>query len=197
MPRRAARLDRPPRDLRLTRPLRFRALDRVDRGAVQGEPRISTQIRALARVRHRAEGKLAVLEGHLDPGDPRRPVGSQGGHRLVPVRVEEPLNALRKLRPCALDVLPRGHSPNMAQVTACELVAISKTLRATARCAGQRRITQSFRPEARRAAGHRRGRERAAISHWCVWPRDAVVSPGLGGSADSPATMRSTTWRAN
>src|ERR1039457_1464609 len=55
-------IDPPPRDLRLTRPLRFRALDRVDRGAVQCEPRIPAQIRTLARVRHRAEGELAVLE---------------------------------------------------------------------------------------------------------------------------------------
>ena len=61
----------PPGDLRLTRPLRFRAHDRVDRGAVQGEPRIPAQIRPLARVRHRAEGELAVLESRLDPGDPR------------------------------------------------------------------------------------------------------------------------------
>ena len=42
--------DRPPGDLRLTRPLRFRALDWVGRGAVQCEPRIPAQIRALARV---------------------------------------------------------------------------------------------------------------------------------------------------
>src|SRR5712691_1258823 len=108
------RIDRPPRDLRLTRPLRFRALDRVDRGAVQCEPRISTQIRTLARVRHRAEGELAVLEGHLDPGDPRRPVGSQGGNRLVSVSVEEPPHALRELRLRALDVLPRRHAPNIS-----------------------------------------------------------------------------------
>jgi hypothetical protein len=40
-------IDRPPGDLRLARPLRLRALDRVGRGAVQGEPRIPTQIRAL------------------------------------------------------------------------------------------------------------------------------------------------------
>ena len=102
-------IDRPPGDLRLTRPLRFRALDRVDRGAVQCEPRIPAQIRALARVRHRAKGKLAVLEGHLDPGDPRRPVGSQGGDRLVPVPVEELPHASCELRFRALDVPPRRH----------------------------------------------------------------------------------------
>src|SRR6266581_9228621 len=105
---------RPPGDLRLTRPLRFRALDRVDRGAVQREPRIPAQVRALARVRHRAEGELAVLEGRLDPGDPRRPVGSQGGNRLVPAPVEEPPHALRELRFRALDVLPRRHTPNIS-----------------------------------------------------------------------------------
>src|SRR5271167_873879 len=33
-------IDRPPGDLRLTRPLRFRTLDRVDGGAVKCEPRI-------------------------------------------------------------------------------------------------------------------------------------------------------------
>ena len=64
-------LGRSPRDLPLARPLRLRALDRVDRGTVQGEPRIPTQIGAFSRVRHRAERQLAVLEGHLDPRDPR------------------------------------------------------------------------------------------------------------------------------
>src|SRR5215217_754099 len=39
--------DRPTGDLCLARPLRLGALDRVDRGAVQGEPWIPTQIRAL------------------------------------------------------------------------------------------------------------------------------------------------------
>ena len=68
------------------------------------EPRIPAQIRALARVRHRTKGKLAVLEGHLDPGDPRRPVGSQGGDRLVPVPVEELPHASCELRFRALDV---------------------------------------------------------------------------------------------
>src|SRR5258708_13902721 len=67
------------------------------------------------RVRHRAEGELAVLEGHLDPGDPRRPVGSQGGNRLVSVPVEEPPHALSELRFPALDVLPRRHAPNISQ----------------------------------------------------------------------------------
>lgn len=122
-------IDRPPGDLRLTRPLRFRALNRVDRGAVQCEPRIPAQIRTLARVRHRAEGELSVLEGHLDPGDPRRPVGSHGGNRLVPVPVEEPAYALRELRFRALDVLPRRHAPNIAQATEGKVAGMSKTLR--------------------------------------------------------------------
>src|SRR5260370_41406097 len=54
-------IDRPARDLRLTRPLRVRALDRVDRGAVQCEPRIAMQVSTFARVRHRAEGEFAIL----------------------------------------------------------------------------------------------------------------------------------------
>jgi hypothetical protein len=37
--------DRPAGDLRLARPLRRGALNRVDRGTVQGEPRIPAQIR--------------------------------------------------------------------------------------------------------------------------------------------------------
>src|SRR6202022_3913076 len=123
------RRDRPPGDLRLTRPLRFRALDWVDRGAVQCEPRIPAQIRALARVRHRAEGELAVLAGPLDPGDPRRPVGPHGGNRLVPVPVEEPPHALRELRFRALDVLPRRHAPNISPATEGELAGMRKTLR--------------------------------------------------------------------
>ena len=132
-------IDRPPGDLRLTRPLRFRALNRVDRGAVQCEPRIPAQIRTLARVRHRAEGELSVLEGHLDPGDPRRPVGSHGGNRLVPVPVEEPAYALRELRFRALDVLPRRHAPNIAQATEGKVAGMSKTLSATIRFAARAR----------------------------------------------------------
>jgi hypothetical protein len=41
--------DRSSGDLRLARPLRLGALDRVDRGAVQGEPRIPAQIRASSK----------------------------------------------------------------------------------------------------------------------------------------------------
>ena len=58
---------RPAGDLRLARPLRLGALNWVDRGAVQGEPRIPAKIRTLARVRHRAETQLTALEGRLDP----------------------------------------------------------------------------------------------------------------------------------
>jgi hypothetical protein len=92
---------------------------------VQCEPRIAAQIRALARVRHRPEGELAVLEGRLDPGDPRRPVGSQGGNRLVPVPVEKLPHAPRELRFRALDVPPRRHAPNIAQATEGELAGMS------------------------------------------------------------------------
>ena len=58
-------------NLRFARPLRLGALDRVDRSAVQGEARIAAKIRALTCARHRAENQLAILEGRLDPGDPR------------------------------------------------------------------------------------------------------------------------------
>ena len=98
--------DRATGDLRLARPLRLGAVDGVDGGAVQGEPRIATEVRALARVRHRAEHELSVLEGRFDPGDPRRPVGAQGGNRLVPVSVEERAHALCELRLRLLDLLP-------------------------------------------------------------------------------------------
>jgi hypothetical protein len=74
--------DRPSGDLRLPRPVRLGALDRVNRGAVQGEPWIPAQIRALARAGHGAEHRLAALEGRLDPGDPRRPAGAYGGDCL-------------------------------------------------------------------------------------------------------------------
>jgi hypothetical protein len=93
-------------DLRFARPLRLGALDRVNRGAVQGEPWIATQIRALACSRHRAERQLSVLKCRLDPGDPGGSVGSQGGDRLVPVRIEQAAHVLRELRLRALDVLP-------------------------------------------------------------------------------------------
>jgi hypothetical protein len=118
---------RPPGDLRVTRPLRFRALDRVDRGAVQREPRIPAQIRTLARVRHRAEGELAVLEGHFDPGDPRRPVGPQRGNRLVPVPVEQPPHPLRELWLRPLDLLPRRHAPNISQASSGILKTWNRT----------------------------------------------------------------------
>jgi hypothetical protein len=103
-----------PGDLRLARPLRLGALDRVDRCAVQGEPRIATEIGALARVLHRAKDHFAVLERRLDPGDPRRPVGSQGRDRLVSVSVEQRTHALRELRLRTLDVMPRCHAPIIA-----------------------------------------------------------------------------------
>lgn len=80
--------DRPAGDLRLAWPLSLGALDRVDRGTVQREPRIAAEIRALARVRHGAEYQLAVLEDCLDAGDSRRSVGPQGGKRLVSMSVE-------------------------------------------------------------------------------------------------------------
>jgi hypothetical protein len=114
---RPAAIARPAGDLRLARPLRLGALDRVDRRAVQGEPRIPAQIRALARVRHRAKNQFAVLEDRLDPGDSRRPVGSQGGNGLVPVSVEQRPHALRELRLCPFDILPRRHTPMIAPVT--------------------------------------------------------------------------------
>jgi hypothetical protein len=53
------------------------ALDRIDRGNVQGEPRISTEIRTLARVRHRAEDPFTGLE--------YRPSGSGSTVRTRPV----------------------------------------------------------------------------------------------------------------
>jgi hypothetical protein len=58
-------------DLRLARPLRLGTLDRVDRGAVQGEPRIPTQIRTLARVDLRDPATtLYDMAVALPPGDP-------------------------------------------------------------------------------------------------------------------------------
>jgi len=106
--------DQPAGDLRLARPLRLGALDRVHRGAVQGEPRIPAEIRALARVRHRAKNQFAVLEDRLNPGNSRRPVGSQGGKCLVPVSVEQCPDALRELWLCLFDILPRRHAPMIA-----------------------------------------------------------------------------------
>ena len=106
--------DHPAGDLRLARPLCLGALDRVHGGAVQGEPRIAAEIRALARVRHRAKNQFAVLEDRLDPGNSRRPVGSHGGQCLVPVRVEQRPHALGELRLCLVDIPPRRHPPMMA-----------------------------------------------------------------------------------
>jgi hypothetical protein len=96
-------------DLRLARPLRLGALGRVDGGAVQREPRIAAQVGARARVRHRAEDQLAVLEDGLDPGDPGRPVGAYGGNCLVSMCVEQPTYAGGELRRCLFDVLPCRH----------------------------------------------------------------------------------------
>ena len=98
--------DRATGDLRLARPLRLGAVDGIDGPAVQGEPRVTMEVRALARVRHRAKHELSVLECRFDPGDPRRAVGAQGGNRLVPVSVEERAHALCELRLGLLDVLP-------------------------------------------------------------------------------------------
>src|SRR6185312_11056078 len=101
--------DGPSGYLGLAWPLRLGPLDRVDRGAVQREPRIAAQVRALAGVGHRAEDQFAVLEDRLDPGDPRRPVDPYGGNRLVPVSVEQRPHALGELRLCRLEIPPRCH----------------------------------------------------------------------------------------
>src|SRR6185436_10692484 len=66
--------DGPAGDLGFAGPLGG-VLGRVDRWAVQREPVIASEIGALPSVGHRAERELAVGELHLDPGDPRRPVG--------------------------------------------------------------------------------------------------------------------------
>src|SRR6185503_17460885 len=75
---------------------------------------VPMEIRALARVRHRAEDEVAVLEGRLDAGDPRRPVGTYGGNGLVSVRVEQRPHALRELRLRLLDLAPCRHAPMIA-----------------------------------------------------------------------------------
>src|SRR5262249_55702197 len=51
-------------------------------------------------------------EGRLDAGDPRRPVGSYGRDRLVPVSVEQPPHTLRELRLRLFDVPPCRHGAN-------------------------------------------------------------------------------------
>jgi hypothetical protein len=112
-----SRRDCPTGDLRLARPLCLRALDGVDRGAVQGESRIATEIRSLARVRHRAKNQFAILEDRLDPGDPRRPVGSQGRNCLVSVSIKQRPHAPRELRLCLFDVLPCRHTAMFAPMT--------------------------------------------------------------------------------
>jgi hypothetical protein len=114
--------NRPAGDLRLARPLGLGTLDRVDCAAVHGEPRIATEIRALTRVRHRAEDQFTVLEGRLDPGNSRRPVGSQGSKCLVSASVEERPNALSELRLCLFEILPRRHTPMIAPETGGEVL---------------------------------------------------------------------------
>ena len=89
--------NRPPGDLRLTWPPGLLALLRVRPRTMQGEPRIPSQIRTLARARHRPEPELTVGELALDARDPRRAVGPQRRDRLVPARVEEPPYPRREL----------------------------------------------------------------------------------------------------
>ena len=93
------------------------ALDWVDRGAVQSEPRVATEIRALARARHRAKHEFSLFEHRLDTGDPRRPVGSQGRNCLVSVSVERRLHAPGELWLCPFDVPPCRHRPIIASPT--------------------------------------------------------------------------------
>jgi hypothetical protein len=81
---------------------------------VQREARVAPQVGPLARARHRAERQLPVLELGLDPADPRRPVGAQGGDRLVPVGVEHPAYPCGELRFRRLDLAPGGHAISMA-----------------------------------------------------------------------------------
>src|SRR5665213_179399 len=87
--RRRSVKDRAAGDLRLARPLRFSAFDRVDRGAMKSESRVPAQIGTLASVGHRTEDQFTALKPGLDPRDPRRTIGSQGGDRLVSMGVEQ------------------------------------------------------------------------------------------------------------
>ena len=81
--------------------------------ANRGSRRRSAPLRAFGI----AKNQLAILEDRLDPGDPRRPVGSRGGNCLVSVSVEQPPYALSELRLCLFDVLPCRHTPMFAPMT--------------------------------------------------------------------------------
>ena len=60
-----------PADVRVAWPRPLVTLNRIVRGAVQGEPRISAQVGPLARPGHRPEPQLTVGELRLDPADAR------------------------------------------------------------------------------------------------------------------------------
>ena len=98
---------------------------------MQCEPRIPAQVRALARIRHRAEGELAVLEGHLDPGDPRRPVGSHGGDSLCLCRSKNSRTRRANSGSARSTSFHAVIPPNIAQAAEAEPARMSKTVRRT------------------------------------------------------------------
>ncbi len=59
-----------------------------------------------------AKHQFTAFKDRLDPGDPLRPVGAQGGDCLVPVSDEQRPHGLRELRRRPFEVPPWRHTPN-------------------------------------------------------------------------------------
>ena len=77
---------------------------------MQGEARVAPQVGELHRAGHAGQPRLTGDELHLDPADPGRAVGAQGGEELVRVRVEGGAHARGELRLLGLDVGEGGHA---------------------------------------------------------------------------------------
>src|SRR5918997_4091972 len=78
----------------------------VDRGAVEGEARVASEIERLAGVPHGAEPELTVGDLRLRAAYPWRPVASQCRDGLVDTAVEEGPRALAELAFRLDDVSP-------------------------------------------------------------------------------------------
>lgn len=76
----------------------------VDRGVVQGHPRVTSEVARLHRVVHHPEAELALEEEGLDAADARRAVGAEGGQHSETRGLESASGQGRQFG-CGLDEL--------------------------------------------------------------------------------------------
>ena len=158
------RRDRPPGDLRLTRPARLRALDRIDRRAVQGEsrvPRRSAPLRASGiepNVSSPPSKATSIPEMRGDPSERTVAWSCAGARRRAPgraarsqaLRARTPPGRHREPRCSQKGIAMKGeeYSPSLASCSSAS-AARSGSARRGAACRADRRRRRSGCPSPR------------------------------------------------